>query len=590
MMTTVTITRMETARKPSKLAAVPFILLSLCIPPAFARSPLFPDPYPLTPVSQTPVSQTPVSQTKDWQAAAGADPVLQAMRAELDRSKSKLKLEDVAAPYYIEYRVIDFDDYSAEAAFGALRTDLRTRFRFLRVVVRIGDYKQDSYFGQGEGTVNFLPVDGDVLALRNQLWLATDTAYKQAAQSLTAKQAQLKQLTIDQPVDDFAHATPVQSVGPLVKLEFDPHPWTRMLVDASALYKTDPQIETFESSLKFEAVNRYFVTSEGTVVRSGQNYYEMNFSARTQAADGMRLERDKDFSVDSVTALPSAETFVAEARKLAGTLKDLREAPVVEEEYRGPVLFSPTASVVIFGDLVGDNVLGYKPELGKNGRTTKEFANSYKSRVLPDFLSVVDDPTISSYKNQPLLGHYEIDDEGVPAQRVSVIENGTLVNYLIGRQPIRDFPASNGHGRARVPSYPTEPHTANLIVSSSQPVPHDDMKKKLLDLCKQRDLPYGYFVDTFGGKLAPRLIYKVWVKDGHEELVRGAVFGDLDTRSLRSGLVAAGDDFYIRSHLLNIPHSVVAPSILFDELEVKRTNVNKETLPEYPAPALAPSK
>ena len=588
MITTMTMTtnmQTEMARRPAHLATIVFLLVSLCAPPAFARSPLSPDPYPLTPVPQTPASQT-----KDWQALASADPVLQAMRAELDRSKSKLKIEDVAAPYYIEYRVIDFDDYSAEAAFGALRTDVRTRFRFLRVVVRVGDYKQDSYFGQGEGSVNFLPVDGDVLALRNQLWLATDTAYKLAAQALTAKQAQLKQLTIDQPVDDFARATPVQSVGPLVKLEFDPHPWTTMLVDASALYKTDPQIENFESTLKFQAINRYFVNSEGTVVRSGQNYYEMNFSARTQAGDGMSLERDKDFSVSSITALPSAQTFVAEAKKLTGTLKDLREAPVVEEEYRGPVLFSPTASVLIFGDLVGDNVLGYKPELGKNGRTTKAFANSYKSRVLPDFLSVVDDPTISSYKNQPLLGHYEIDDEGVPAQRVSVIDNGTLVNYLIGRQPIRDFPASNGHGRARVPSFPTEPHTANLIVSSSQPVPHDDMKKKLLELCKQRDLAYGYFVDTFGAKLAPRLIYKVWVKDGHEELVRGAVFGDLDTRSLRSGLVAAGDDFYIRSHLLNIPHSVVAPSVLFDELEVKRTNVNKETLPEYPAPALAPPK
>src|ERR1700689_5227878 len=206
MLMITTTTRIITARKLAKLAVVPFLLSSLCLPRAFAQS-------------------------KDWQAAANADPVLQAMRAELDRSRSHLKLEDVAAPYYIEYRVIDFDDYSADAAFGALRGDVRTRFRFLRVVVLIGDYKQDSYFGQGEGSVNFLPVDGDVLALRNQLWLATDSAYKQAAQSLTAKQSQLKQLTIDQPVDGFAHGTPVQSVSPLGQLEFDPRPWATMLVD-----------------------------------------------------------------------------------------------------------------------------------------------------------------------------------------------------------------------------------------------------------------------------------------------------------------------------------------------------------------------
>jgi TldD protein len=577
--------RIKSFCKQAKLAAVPFFFLSLCVPQVFARSPLFPDPWPLTPASQAPVSQT-----KDSQALAGADPVLEAMRAELDRSKSKLKLEDVAAPYYIEYRVIDFDDYSADAALGALRGDVRTRFRFLRVVVRVGDYKQDSYFGQGEGSVNFLPIDGDVLALRNQLWLATDIAYKQAAQSLTAKQAQLKQLTIDQPVDDFAHATPVQSVGPLVTLEFDPQPWARMLVDASALYKTDPQIETFDSSLKFQAINRYFVNSEGTVVRSGQSLYEMSISCSTQAADAMRLDRSNAFNVTSMKELPSATDFVGRAAKLAGTLKDLRDAPVVDEEYRGPVLFSADASASVFADLVGENILGHKPELGKNDRTTGAFASSYKSRVLPDFLSVVDDPTISSYRGESLLGHYDIDDEGVPAQRVDVIEKGNLVNYVVGRAPIRDFPASNGHGRARVPSFPPGPSLSNLIVSSTQPVSQPELKKKLIDLCQQRDLPYCYYVETFGPKLTPRLLYKVWTKDGHQELVRGASFGDLDTRALRSDLIAAADDVYIDDRPLNIPHSIAAPSILFDELEVKRTNLNKETLPEYPAPALAPSK
>lgn len=178
----------------------------------------------------------------------------------------------------------------------------------------------------------------------------------------------------------------------------------------------------------------------------------------------------------------------------------------------------------------------------------------------------------------------EIDDEGVPAQRVSVIENGTLVNYTIGREPIRDFPVSNGHGRARIPNYPPSPHTGNLIVSSSQAVSREDLKKKFLDLCKQRDLQYGYRVEGLGNKLTPQLVYKVSVKDGSEQLVRGAILGDLDTRSLRSDLVAAGTDFYVRNHLLNIPHSVVAPSVLFDELEVKRTNTNKDKLPEYPAP------
>ena len=529
------------------------------------------------------------AQQKDWQALAAADPVLQAMRSELERSQSHLKLDQMAAPYYIEYRVIEADQFSAEADFGASRGEVRARLRVLRVVVRVGDYKQDSYFAQGQGSVAFLPLDDDMLAMRHEIWLATDAAYKAATESLTAKQAQLKQLTVDQPVDDFAHADPVQSVEPLAKLEFEPQHWMKMLQDASALYKNDPLIEGFESSLRFQAVNRYFVNSEGTVVRSGQTYYGMVLGCNTQAADAMLLDRSNGFEVaGSTQELPSANDFVALAAKLADSLKQLRDAPVVDEEYRGPVLFSADAAATVFGDLVGENVLGNKPQLGQNSRTTGAFAASYKSRVLPDFLSVVDDPTISSYRGQALLGHYEIDDEGVPSQRVAVIEKGNLVNYLVGRSPIRDFPTSNGHGRARVPNYFPGPSLSNLIVSSSQPVPQPELKKKLIDLCQQRDLPYCYYVETFGPKLAPRLLYRVWTKDGHEELVRGASFGELDTRALRSDLIAAGDDVYIEDHPLNIPHSIAAPSILFDELEVKRANVNKEKLPEYPAPAVLP--
>jgi TldD protein len=517
---------------------------------------------------------------------ADNDVVLLAMRAELERSKAQLKMDRVDAPYYIEYRVFDTDQYSAEAAFGSLRSDMRARFRLLRVVVRIGDYKQDSYFGKGEGTLDIMPVDDDVLALRRQLWLATDRAYKAAAESLTTKQAQLKQLTIDQPVDDFAHADPVQSVGPRVRLEFDPEPFKKMLQDASAVYKSDPDIETSQASLRFQAVTRYFVNSEGTVIRSGRNLYEMSIASTTQAPDGMGLPRDNAFNVANIKELPSAAEFVARAQKLAATLRDLRAAALVEEEYRGPVLFSADASTRVFADLIGDNILGFKPELGKNARTTGAFAASYKSRVLPDFISVLSDPTISNYRGGALLGHYEFDDEGVRAQKVSLIEKGMLVNYLTGREPIRDFPASNGHARAQIPNGQPQPHNSNLIVTASPSTPKDEMTTKLMDLCRQRDLAYCYRVETLGAKLTPRLLYKVWTKDGHEELVRGAVFGDLDIRSVRSNLIAAADDVYIDNRPLNVPHSVVAPSILFDELEVKRANQNKEKLPEYPAPAV----
>jgi len=527
-----------------------------------------------------------IAQAKDAPTSAD-DPVLQAMQTELDRSKSALKLEGMAAPYYIDYRVIDMDAFATEAAFGALRTEVHARFRFLRVVVRVGDYKQDSFFGQGQGSMDFMPLDNDIVALRHQIWLATDNAYKAATEALTAKQAQLKQYTVDQPVDDFARAEPVVSISPPAKLGFDPQPWNKMLQDASALYKADSQIEAFDSGLNFAAVTRYFVTSEGTVVRSGQTAYDLRIAGTTQAADGMRLDRSHEYSVTDIKQLPSEETLLADTTKLLATLKQLRDAPIADEEYRGPVLFSADAASTVFSDLVGENILGVKPDLGQPARTKGSFATSYKSRVLPDFLSVVDDPTLASMNGQSLMGNYDIDDEGVKAMPVSVIENGKLMNYLMGREPIRDFPASNGHGRARLPQNYPAPSLGNMIVRASESSTPAELKKKLIELCQQRELPYGYYVETLGPQRVPRLIYKVWAKDGHEELVRGAMFGDLDTRTLRNDLIAAGNDVNVENHPLNIPHSIVNPSILFDELEVKRANANKDKLPEYPAPTIA---
>jgi predicted Zn-dependent protease len=272
---------------------------------------------------------------------------------------------------------------------------------------------------------------------------------------------------------------------------------------------------------------------------------------------------------------------------MLATLKELRDAPVADEEYRGPVLFSADAATPVLADLVGENILGIKPDLGQPARTKGAFASSYKSRVLPDFLSVMDDPTLASLNGRSLMGKYEVDDEGVKAMPVSVIENGKLVNYLMARAPIRNFPASNGHGRARVPQNAPGPSLGNMIVRSSESSSPDQLKKKLIEICQQRDLPYGYYVETLGPQRVPRLLYKVWVKDGHEELVRGAIFGDLDARTLRNDLIAAGNDVNIENRPLNIPHSIVNPSILFDELEVKRANANKDKLPEYPAPKVA---
>jgi TldD protein len=520
-------------------------------------------------------------------ASAPDDPVLRAMKAELQRSKAQLRLEQMAAPYYIEYRIADMQGHIAEAAYGALRSDLHLRLRFLRVVVRVGDYKQDSYFGEGQGTLDLAPMDDDELALRNALWLATDRAYKAATESLAAKQAQLKQLTIDQPVDDFAKADPVEHVERLTQLDGDDATWLKAIQDATALYKSDPEVQTMTSSVEFQAVNRYFVNTEGSTVRTGETSYQVRLEASAQAPDGMRLNQSAGYTAKDLKDLPTSEKFLARAGEMVGKLKDLRAAPVADEEYRGPVLFSSRAASTVFESLVAENIRGLKPNLGQPARTRGAFASSYKSRVLPDFLSVTDDPTLAAYDGKALLGHYDVDDEGVKAERVEAIKDGKLENYLMGREPIRDFPRSNGHGRARLPTGSPEPSTSTLIVSASEKLSPADLKKKLIELCQQREQPYGYVVESMSSLREPRLLYRVWAKDGHEELVRGAAFADLDVRSLRNDLVAAGDDVYVGNRAQNLPESIVNPSILFDELEVKRADRNKSKLPEYPPPPLS---
>lgn len=517
-------------------------------------------------------------------ASGPSDPTIKAMLEELDRSKSQVKMDNVAAPYYIEYRLSDVEEFDAEAAFGALREEQRAHIRSVRVVVRVGDYKEDSYYQRGMGVVDFAPVDHDAIALRRQLWSATDRAYKAASEALATKKAELSKYSADQPFDDFSKAPALQSIGPLASLDFSADDWEKALAKSTDLFRTDPQIQSLSAYARFRAVNQYFVNTEGTITREGYATYYLGLSAETQASDGMKLGRSPYYVAGSAAELPDPAKFEADTAKMLLTLKQLREAPLVEEDYRGPVLFSNDAASDIFDSMVGRNILGNRPKPGDSARTTGKFSSNYKGRVLPDFLTVVDDPTMKTFQGKTLVGSYAIDEEGVRAASVPVIKDGMLVNYLLGRMPIRDFPESNGHGRG-APGQAPMPSIGNLIVEPKQPVSPEELKKKLIEMCMQENKPYGYYVETLSGQ-DPRLLYRVYVDDGHEELVRGAVFNELDTRTLRNDLTAAGDDPLVSNREGNIPTTVICPSILFDELEVKRTEQKNAKMPEYPPPAL----
>jgi TldD protein len=554
--------------RPALLAIVAVIFLT-CVKPA----------------ASSPDGANGVDAMLAAKVAAKGDPILDALLAEMERSKAQLKMDQLRAPYYLEYRVSDVEDFVTEAAFGATREDQKVHVRLLRVVVRLGDYKQDSYFGQGVGGNALLPLDNDPIALRHQIWLATDEAYKSAGEALTQKQSILKQFSADDhPVDDFAKATPVQLVEPTLSLKVDGDDWKKTLESVTDLYRQYPEIQSVSASARFTVINDYMLNTEGTVTRNGKSVYTVQVNAATQAPDGMRLGRTPAWTVAKFSELPTREKLLHDTKEALETLKALRQAPIVEEEYRGPVLFSPDAADDVVASLIGNNVLGRKPQLGAPNRTTGTFATSYKSRVLPPFLDVVDNPTLKEFQGKSLTGSYEVDSEGVKAREVDIIQKGVLTNYLLGRQPIRDFPESNGHGRA-APAAPPMPSLGVLLVKSSEAQTPDTLKKRVAELVTEQGKPFGYRVETMAGP-APRLLYRVYAKDGHEELVRGAVFSELDVRALRSDLSAAGNDPLVSNRTGGIPSTVIAPSLLFDELQVKRADTSKDKLPEYPAPPI----
>jgi len=521
-------------------------------------------------------------------ADAEKDPLLNAMLVELDRSMSQLELPGFARPFFIQYRVEDVDDFQAKAEFGASEGSSRSHQRVARITVRVGDYKTDSSGGRGDGSLQLAGLEDDPIALRSALWAGTDQAYKSALAAYAQKQAELKQVQTLPQADDSSKEPVLISLSDPGKLEVDEAAWVTRVARASGLYRTDAAMKESERDVEYSnsefharVTTTWLVNSEGTIVRKSADEYQQTIAVGTQAADGMRLDRSYATTGDSLKDLDAADVFGKHAVGLISSLTDLRKAPLVDEEYHGPVLLSADASADTMRTLLASAVTATRPKLGTEARTNGAFASSFHARVLAEFLDVVDDPLLSSFGGKGLVGAYRVDDEGVAAQAVKLVTAGKLESYLIGREPVRDFPQSNGHGRAGVTG-PPRPSIGVLKVSAQDGLSGDELNKKLLDLGKDRGLKSVYFVETLGGE-APRLLYRIG-SDGKRELVRGAALDDLDQRALRSGVQAAGKDLFVGNFYGDVPQTVMAPALLFDDLTLRRANEKNDKLPFYPPP------
>ena len=530
----------------------------------------------------------PVASAQATRADAEKDPVFKAMLEELDRSKAELQLPGFEKPFFIQYRISAVDTFETRASFGATEGSGRGRGRVARVTILVGDYKHNNA-GFGDGVVELAALDDDPIALRSALWTATDRAYKTALAAYAQKQAELKQVQTPPQTDDFSQEKPVISLAAPVPLEVDQAAWTARVARASGLYRSDPSVKAIEREIQYcaavfraSATTTWLVNTEGTIVRDSSTLYQESFGTGTQAADGMRLNRSRATTGVSAKDLEPEDTFNRSAVSLIASLADLRKAPIVEEEYHGPVLLSSDAAADTMRRLIGAGVLGTRPHLGTEARTGGAFAGSYHARVLPEGFNVIDDPGIGTFNGVGLIGAYTIDDEGVPAQSVNLVADGKLENYLIGRAPIRDFPQSNGHGRAGAAGA-AHPALGVLKVTSADAISDDELNKKLLALAKDRGLTSVYYVQTLGGALTPRLLYRINA-DGSRELVRGARLADLDLRAIRSGIEAAGKDLWVANYAGEIPETVLAPALLLDDVTIRRANEKNDKLPFYPPP------
>lgn len=586
------------------------------------------------------------------QAAQDNDQTLRAMRDEMARSKTRLELNipgtnQPVRPYYVEYRLLDLDVKEIVAESGALMSSSHTRNRFMDVEARVGTYKLDSSNFIGDegfrgfiGSTGSVGIDRDYDSLRQDLWIATDQAFKEAIDTYSRKQAYLSSLARQSEIDDFSKAEPVHVTDPLVTADWTSRNWEQEARDSSATLRAFPEI--YESRVTYYLVyaTEYLMTSEGTEIRTNRTFAAVEAGMNTLAQDGMPLNHLFSAYAPKPADLPTVDA-VRKGLNVAGSELMALRASEPAQDYTGPVLFEARAAAPLLAQILGPAMNGSRPPisfqpiveqmLGNLGGKS-DWSGRLGARVLPTTVSVVDDPTAKDFHGTPLIGSYSVDDEGVRAQKVTVVENGTLKTLLMSRRPGNDSDQSNGHGRSGFLT-DAKPTMSNLFFTSTEEVSPAELKKKFLDECRAEKLAYCVVVRemdnpslsllhqedfsellaSYGGGAGtgdrlPLLVFKIYPEDGREEVMRGARIIGVNSRSLRN-LAGIGNDNFVYNYMQSqiagfsgtalgafgsaqggLPASVVAPSLLFEELEVRGARGEPKRLPLLAAPPMSAAK
>ena len=534
--------------------------------------------------------------------------LLSAMEQEGARSMQRLRLAGYEPPFFLSYQLKDQQHEEVSGRFGAVSDDVSRRDRRVQVDVRVGSYDLDSSSrddvlmflgseGQTWSAPRDAPLDDDPQALRNALWLITDEKYKEALSSYFKKKSKgVYRADEADRAPSFTREPAQRHVDPIRRFTFDRPRWRGEVRRLTGLFRGHPDV--FDASVKVtgEKQVRWFTSSEGSALVTEDTVFGVHVQAVARAVDGQLLENSRDFYARDEAKLPSPEKLEREVRALILELEALRTAPVVDP-YTGPAILAPEATGVLFHEAVGHRLEGERQDDDKEGQT---FKGQVGKAILPSFLSVLDDPTQQAEGEVALNGAYAYDDQGVPAQRTVLVEDGVLRTFLLSRRPVKPFTRSNGHGRGQS-SLPPVARMGNLVVRSKKQVPMTELKRLLIEEAKRQGKPYALIIqDITGGntntmsygyqafKGTPRLVYRVDVATGEQELVRGVELVGTPLSSV-SRVVATGDEVrafngYCGAESGYVPVSTVAPAALVSEVELQRVAHASERSPILPAP------
>jgi predicted Zn-dependent protease len=442
-----------------------------------------------------------------------------------------------------------------------------------------------------------LPVDDDPVATRHAIWLRTDETFKDAVKRLAQVKANLKvKVEEEDPSDDFSREPPSVYVGEWVGHGYDHDALVARVKAWSRPFRDHPEIYGSSVSLSGTDTNKLAVNSEGSRLQHGRGWWRIAISASTIAEDGMELSQGHTFDAYSPDGLPDDEEVFAAVNQVIEDVLALREAPIVDP-YTGPAILMNRSTGVFFHEIFGHRMEGHRQKDVEEGQT---FAKKIGKKVLPEFLSVVDDPTLRTFNGVELNGYYAFDDQCVPAQPAHLVENGILKTFLMSRSPTRGINQSNGHGRRQAGMTPVA-RMGNTILNSDRQVPYQRLREMLIEECKKQGKEFGLiFKDISGGftttrrwspqafKVIPILVYRVYPDGRPDELVRGVDIVGTPLTSF-SSILATADDPGIFNGVCGaesgaVPVSAIAPSILVEQIEIEKKQKAQDRPPILDAP------